>query len=99
MPTYEYGCENGHLFEEFQSIVADPINVCPICGGRAERKISGGTGLIFRGSGFYITDYARKSGGDSGNAKSASKPKPPASDSPSSTSDPASSTPASGTKE
>lgn len=63
MPTYDHICENGHAFEEFQSIVAQPIEVCPICGGRAERQISGGTGLIFKGSGFYITDYARKDGG------------------------------------
>jgi putative FmdB family regulatory protein len=60
MPTYEYECENGHAFEEFQSIVAEPLNLCPICGGKARRKISGGTGLIFKGSGFYVNDYARK---------------------------------------
>jgi len=60
MPTYEYRCEKGHKFEEFQSILADPIQVCPICGSHAERMISGGTGLIFKGSGFYITDYAHK---------------------------------------
>lgn len=64
MPTYEYECENGHVFEEFQSIVAAPLNVCPICSSPARRRISGGTGLIFKGSGFYINDYARK-GGDS----------------------------------
>ena len=64
MPTYEHVCENGHTFEEFQSIVAQPIEICPICGGRAERKISGGTGLIFKGSGFYINDYARKGSRD-----------------------------------
>jgi putative FmdB family regulatory protein len=60
MPTYEYRCENGHAFEEFQSIVADPVKVCPVCGAHAERHISGGAGLIFKGSGFYITDYGRK---------------------------------------
>jgi putative FmdB family regulatory protein len=60
MPTYEYECENGHVFEEFQSIVAVPLEVCPICSGRAKRRISGGTGLIFKGSGFYVNDYARK---------------------------------------
>ncbi|MBI5059777.1 zinc ribbon domain-containing protein [candidate division KSB1 bacterium] len=60
MPTYDYHCANGHRFEEFQSIVAEPLEVCPICGGRAEREISGGSGLIFKGSGFYITDYAKK---------------------------------------
>ena len=70
MPTYEYTCENGHEFEEFQSIVAPPIEICPICGVRASRKISGGTGLIFKGTGFYLTDYARKS--HSGESKSSS---------------------------
>jgi predicted nucleic acid-binding Zn ribbon protein len=41
-------------------MVAPPIEVCPVCGAHAERKISGGSGLIFKGSGFYITDYAKK---------------------------------------
>jgi len=63
MPTYEYRCENGHSFEEFQSMLAAPVETCPICGGKAERLISGGTGLIFKGSGFYITDYAKKNDG------------------------------------
>jgi putative FmdB family regulatory protein len=81
MPTYEYRCENGHEFEEFQSIVSEPLRVCPICQGRAERRISGGTGLIFKGSGFYITDYSRKGANstgekasDSAKAKSESAP-------------------------
>lgn len=71
MPTYEYRCENGHSFEEFQSILADPIEICPVCGGKAVRQISGGSGLIFKGSGFYITDYVKKSGqfSDTGAAK------------------------------
>lgn len=64
MPTYEYRClDCGHQFEAFQSIQADPIRACPKCSGRVERLISGGTGLIFKGSGFYITDYKRKSEG------------------------------------
>ena len=65
MPTYDYRCENGHTFEEFQSMLAAPIEICPICGGKAERQISGGTGLIFKGSGFYITDYGKKGDGKS----------------------------------
>lgn len=72
MPTYEHICQNGHEFEEFQSMVAPPIEVCPICGAAAERRISGGSGLIFKGSGFYITDYAKKS--SSGAVKSESSP-------------------------
>jgi putative FmdB family regulatory protein len=59
MPTYEYRCDKGHAFEEFQSMLADPIQVCPLCGAHAERIISAGAGLIFKGSGFYATDYGR----------------------------------------
>ncbi|MCB9367032.1 MAG: zinc ribbon domain-containing protein [Calditrichaeota bacterium] len=74
MPTYEYVCENRHEFEEFQSMLDPALEVCPICGARAERRISAGSGLIFKGSGFYITDYARKSssGGTSSEKKSES---------------------------
>ena len=61
MPTYEYICKNcGYEFEEFQSISAEPISICPKCNGRVERKISAGAGLVFKGSGFYITDYKNK---------------------------------------
>ncbi|MGD8496233.1 MAG: zinc ribbon domain-containing protein [Gemmatimonadales bacterium] len=59
MPTYEYRCENGHEFEAFQKMSDEPIDVCPECGAPAERKISSGAGLVFKGSGFYITDYKR----------------------------------------
>ena len=59
MPTYEYKCAAcGHKFEKFQSITAAPIKQCPSCGkNKAERQIGTGAGLIFKGSGFYITDY------------------------------------------
>ena len=66
MPTYEYVCEKcGHEFEKFQSMAATPLKVCPqdLCGqkrwgkGAVKRSISGGAGLIFKGTGFYITDY------------------------------------------
>lgn len=61
MPTYEYRCTQcGYQFEEFQSIVAEPLTVCPRCGGKVQRLISSGGGLIFKGSGFYETDYKRK---------------------------------------
>ena len=57
MPTYEYYCTScGFEFEEFQSIASEPIQICPQCRGQVQRKISGGGGLIFKGSGFYITD-------------------------------------------
>jgi putative FmdB family regulatory protein len=59
MPTYEYACEAcGHQFEEFQSIKAKPTTVCPKCKKKkVKRLISGGAGFLFKGSGFYITDY------------------------------------------
>jgi len=59
MPTYEYECEAcGHTFEKFQSIKAKPIRTCPSCGKRKVRRLLGtGGALIFKGSGFYATDY------------------------------------------
>jgi putative FmdB family regulatory protein len=67
MPTYDYRCQKcGHQFEVFQKITDDPIDTCPECNGKAERVISGGTGLIFKGSGFYITDYKSNGNGSSG---------------------------------
>jgi putative FmdB family regulatory protein len=59
MPTYEYECPEGHTFEKFQKINDKPRAKCPICGKPGTRKISGGAGLVFRGSGFYITDYGK----------------------------------------
>ena len=61
MPTYDYKCEAcGHEFEKFQSMMEDPIKICPVCKGRVKRLIGTGSGLIFKGSGFYITDYKNK---------------------------------------
>ena len=58
MPTYEYECtECGYLFEVFQAITADQVKECPKCNGKVRRLISTGVGLIFKGSGFYVTDY------------------------------------------
>lgn len=59
MPTYEYRCPNGHAFEKFQKMTEKPRVKCPTCGKVAERLISGGAGLVFKGSGFYITDYGK----------------------------------------
>jgi putative FmdB family regulatory protein len=68
MPTYEYECkECGHGFEVFQAMSDQPIKECPECGKEVRRLIFGGTGVIFKGSGFYVTDKG-KSG------KTASKP-------------------------
>src|SRR5690348_12315560 len=64
MPTYEYKCPAGHSFERFYPTMNNQRRVkCPTCGKLAERQISGGTGLVFKGSGFYITDYKRAGSG------------------------------------
>ena len=57
MPTYEYRCPKGHEFDLFQRMSDEPQASCPECGKSAERLMSTGTGLIFKGEGFYITDY------------------------------------------
>ena len=58
MPTYDYKClECDIQFEKFQSITAPPLEECPECNGKVKRLIGAGAGLIFKGSGFYITDY------------------------------------------
>lgn len=62
MPTYEYEClENGHRFEEFQSMTDDPLTTCPTCGSGVKRLFGTGAGFIFKGSGFYQTDYRSES--------------------------------------
>lgn len=63
MPTYEYKCPKGHRFEKtFPRITSQRHAKCPVCGKRAERQISGGAGIHFKGSGFYATDYKRPAG-------------------------------------
>ena len=63
MPTYDYLCDNcGHKFEKFQSITARPLRKCPNCGkNQLKRLIGAGAGIIFKGSGFYETDYRSQS--------------------------------------
>lgn len=57
MPTYDYKCEDcGHSFEVFQKMSDDPVSSCPKCNGKVRRLIGGGVGVIFKGSGFYVTD-------------------------------------------
>jgi putative FmdB family regulatory protein len=64
MPTYEYVCTKcGHEMEAFQSMKDAPLKQCPACKKAGlKRQVGGGAGLIFKGSGFYITDYKKKSG-------------------------------------
>jgi putative FmdB family regulatory protein len=71
MPTYEYFCNNcqGH-FEYFQMMTEAPKTKCEKCGGRLNRLLGSGAGLVFKGSGFYITDY-RSSGNGDGKSKAA----------------------------
>lgn len=73
MPTYEYICRKcGFEFEQFQRMSAEPLKICPKCGrASVQRKISGGAGLIFKGSGFYVNDYGSKK-----ETKSSSKNRP-----------------------
>lgn len=66
MPTYEYRREDGSTFEVFQKITADPLEECPDTGQPVERIISGGQRPIFKGSGFYETDYVKNNGGSNG---------------------------------
>ena len=78
MPTYDYHCSRcKDDFEVFQSMKDAPLNTCPKCGkkGWVKRQIGGGSGLIFKGTGFYITDYKNKPAGN-GEPKPAKEPKP-----------------------
>ena len=74
MPTYDYKCDAcGHAFEQFQSMSAAPVRKCPKCGKvKVKRLIGTGAGLIFKGSGFYITDYRDQSYKDKAKAESGS---------------------------
>jgi putative FmdB family regulatory protein len=71
MPTYEYECKDcGHHFELFQKMTDDPVKDCPECKGKVKRLIGMGGGILFKGSGFHVTDYpkrkpAHECGGDS----------------------------------
>ena len=62
MPTYGYQCEKcGHQFEELQAMSAPALEKCPECKGKLKRLIGGGMGVIFKGKGFYSTDYKKRS--------------------------------------
>jgi len=74
MPTYEYECLScGIHFDSFQKMSDLPLDRCIDCKGSVKRVVSGGSGLIFKGSGFYITDYAKGKGTDSGESTKADK--------------------------
>lgn len=68
MPTYEYKREDGTTFEVWQRITADPLETCPDTGQPVERLISAGSGMIFKGDGFYVNDYGTESNGSNGSA-------------------------------
>lgn len=74
MPTYEYECEAcGHGFEKFQSMTDKTLRKCPVCKKmKLQRLIGAGAGIIFKGSGFYETDYKRKGGSGASDGKSGS---------------------------
>ncbi|NQV49771.1 MAG: hypothetical protein HQ507_04715 [Candidatus Marinimicrobia bacterium] len=78
MPTYEYECLNcGTHFDLFQKMSDLPLDNCINCKGSVRRVVSGGSGLIFKGSGFYITDYAKgKSSSSRASTEGSDKPKP-----------------------
>lgn len=68
MPTYEYRCPKGHDFERFYKTISGSVAevACPECGELAGRRLSGGAGLMFKGSGFYLTDYGKNAHRSSG---------------------------------
>lgn len=73
MPTYTYECRKcGHTFDIFHSISATPRVKCEECGGGAKRLMGTGAGIIFKGSGFYETDYKKGKGGDGKSSSSSS---------------------------
>jgi putative FmdB family regulatory protein len=71
MPTYEFRCPDGHVSEKFYRKIGDAVSelACPICGKTAARILSGGGGLLFKGSGFYLTDYGRNAHRKAGPSK------------------------------
>jgi putative FmdB family regulatory protein len=103
MPTYEYRCAAGHEFEQFQRMSEAPLRECPQCGAPAERLLSAGAGLLFKGSGFYITDYrsdsyrkAAAADGGGAAAGDSTKPATPDPSKPAGTKEGGGSTPAAG---
>lgn len=81
MPTYEYKREDGTIFEKLQGINDEPLTACPDTGQAVKRIISGGGGVVYKGTGWYVTDYKNgnnKKPAENGEAKSAKKEEAPA---------------------
>ncbi len=79
MPTYEYKREDGSTFEVMQKMSEDPLTACPTTGQKVKRVISGGGGVVYKGEGWYVTDYkngGKKSEKNSSTEKPDSEPKP-----------------------
>jgi len=84
MPTYDYECQKcGHRFERFQKISDAPLRTCPQCRGKVRRLLGTGAGILFKGSGFYATDYrsesyrkAAKKEGEKAGSSGGAAPKP-----------------------
>lgn len=72
MPTYKYKREDGTTFEVRQSINDDALEKCPDTGQKVKRVISGGGGVVYKGDGFYVTDYKNKDNGSNGSSNGAS---------------------------
>lgn len=76
MPTYEYECTHcGHRFDAFQKMTDKPLSKCPKCNKKIRRLIGAGAGIIFKGTGFYATDYRKKSGSDTAKTPTNACPK------------------------
>ena len=83
MPTYEYECKScGHSFEVFQSMSEEPLKTCAKCGKEVRRLIFGGAGVIFKGSGFYVTDKGTGKSAGTAPAPKAAKPEAKKADAP-----------------
>lgn len=77
MPTYDYECKKcDKVFEVFQSIKAEKLKICPECGSEIKRLLGTGSGVVFKGTGWYVTDFKNKGGGKSDPSKTTSIPTP-----------------------
>ncbi|MDD5431833.1 MAG: zinc ribbon domain-containing protein [Candidatus Omnitrophica bacterium] len=76
MPTYDYECLScGHKFEKFQKMSDEPLKKCPECNKKVKRLIGSGAGIIFKGSGFYATDYKKSTSAQEHKKNTGSCPK------------------------